>query len=102
MRITLHAIVAILLVAIIDIFPIQSTLHKNSVLKKYVILPLGNSITYDNRTNDSRNVGEKAGYRGPLYNLLKNGGYSFDFAGSEHSGGNFLPAGYDEHAGFLE
>ena len=67
---------------------------------KYFILPLGNSITFDNRENDNRNIGEKAGYRYPLYQLLKNAGYNFDFIGSEHSGGSYLPAGFDDNAGF--
>ncbi len=80
------------------IYPTDSLKKINGSTIK--ILPLGNSITYDTRSNDTRIVGDKAGYRAPLYNLLKNAGYKFDFIGSEHSGGNFLPAGYDEHGGF--
>ncbi|MFZ1289722.1 MAG: LamG-like jellyroll fold domain-containing protein [Melioribacteraceae bacterium] len=64
------------------------------------ILPLGNSETFDERVNDTRNIGDKDGYRGPLYSMLKNAGFKFDFVGSEHSGGNILPAGYDENGGF--
>ena len=67
-----------------------------SVLK---ILPMGNSITFDNRTGDSRDVKDKIGYRFPLYQYLNNAGISFDFIGSEQSGSNFLPIGYDENAG---
>jgi len=78
----------------------QDSINKILTSETVYILPLGNSITSDNRTNDLRNIGERAGYRAPLYNLLKNAGYNFDFLGSEHSGGNYLPAGYDEHAGF--
>ncbi|MCB9211012.1 MAG: hypothetical protein H6609_16720, partial [Ignavibacteriales bacterium] len=81
------------------IFNAQTSIQKTASTK-INILPLGNSITYDSRINDTRNIGEQAGYRIHLYNLLKNAGYNFDFIGSEHSGGNFLPAGYDEHAGF--
>ncbi len=65
-----------------------------------LILPLGNSITYDYRVGDSRVPEDKYGYRLPLYNLLKNVGFNFDFIGSEHSGSNYLPAGYDGNAGF--
>jgi len=65
-----------------------------------VILPLGNSITYDNRANDTRPPEEKAGYREHLYELLSNGGFDFSFTGSEHSGGNKLPVGFDNNAGF--
>lgn len=64
------------------------------------ILPLGNSITFDNRFNDTRSVEDKIGYRWPLYNLLTNAGYIFDFIGSEYAGNNFLPPGYDANAGF--
>jgi lysophospholipase L1-like esterase len=64
------------------------------------ILPLGNSITYDSRSNDTRAVGEKTSYRYPLYKLLKKAGINFTFVGSEHSGGSYLPAGYDDNAGF--
>ncbi len=64
------------------------------------IMPLGNSITYDNRVNDPRPIGDKAGYRKHLYELLNNANIDFSFVGSEHSGGNFLPAGYDNNAGF--
>jgi hypothetical protein len=72
----------------------------STAAKKISILPLGNSITYDDRANDTRSTGERAGYRKLLYNLLKDAGYNFDFIGSEHSGGNYLPAGYDENGGF--
>jgi len=77
-----------------------------SINSSTVILPLGNSITYDNRASyngtspDSRQVGDRTGYRLPLYDLLTNAGYDFDFTGSEHAGGNFLPAGFDDNAGF--
>ena len=69
-------------------------------ISKIKILPLGNSITFDKRSNDTRTIGEKTGYRYPLYRLLKNAGVNFTFVGSEHSGGNLLPAGYDNSGGF--
>ena len=64
------------------------------------IMPLGNSITYDNRVNDSRPTEDRFGYRLQLYNDLSSYGYNFDFVGSEHAGSNYLPAGYDDNAGF--
>ena len=66
------------------------------------ILPLGNSITFDNRTNDTRPVEDKIGYRFPLYSILNDSNYSFDFIGSEHAGSNFFfpDIGFDDNAGF--
>ncbi len=83
----------------------NSSIHPSSILRKSPnstlrILPLGNSITYDKRSNDQRSIGEKYGYRYPLYQLLKSAGVKFTFTGSEHSGGNYLPAGYDGNGGF--
>jgi lysophospholipase L1-like esterase len=78
----------------------QNILNKNFSSQTVKILPLGNSITFDERSNDTRYIGEKAGYRRWLYNLLKNAGFNFDFVGSEHAGGNYLPAGYDDNGGF--
>ncbi|GEM_PF-3885993 len=64
------------------------------------IMPLGNSITYDSRVNDTRPVEDRFGYRLPLYNHLISYNYNFDFVGSEHAGSNYLPTGYDDNAGF--
>lgn len=82
---------------------LSKTTSTNSAVK---ILPLGNSITYDNRssyggiTPDPRTVNQRTGYRLPLYSLLTNAGYSFDFIGSEKAGGDFLPDEYTDNAGF--
>jgi lysophospholipase L1-like esterase len=54
------------------------------------ILPLGNSITYDYRDNDSRSTGDKIGYRYMLYTLLSENGFNFDFIGSYRSGYNYF------------
>jgi hypothetical protein len=62
------------------------------------IMPLGNSITFDNNINDVRPVGDKIAYRYRLNNLLINAGYSFDFVGSEYSGFNFFSDA--QNAGF--
>lgn len=54
------------------------------------IMPLGNSITYDNITNDTRPIEDKVAYRRKLYDLLQANGYEpgveFDFVGSQKSG----------------
>lgn len=82
----------------------QNILNKNSYNTSNVlkILPLGNSITFDHRSNDTRIVEDKIGYRFPLYNMLKDSNYIFDFIGSEHAGSNFfLPEiGFNDNAGF--
>jgi len=92
-------------VGLIFLIFFNSSIHPSSTLRKSPnstlrILPLGNSITYDKRSNDQRSIGEKYGYRYPLYQLLKSAGVKFTFTGSEHSGGNYLPAGYDGNGGF--
>ena len=89
---------------ILQLFFCVNLLSSDKITKvhssKIRILPLGNSITFDSRSNDTRPIGEKTGYRYPLYKLLKNAGVNFTFVGSEHSGGNLLPAGYDNSGGF--
>lgn len=72
-------------------------LGQNKILK---ILPLGNSITFDQRSNDTRPNNVKYGYRLPLYNFLNEAGLNFDFIGSESSGSLYLPVGYENNAGF--
>ncbi len=64
------------------------------------IMPLGNSITWDDRNPDTRPDGDKVAYRYRLYQLLMADGYTFNFIGSENSGGNYLPSGYADNAGF--
>ena len=48
------------------------------------IMPLGDSITYGSRGTD-------AGYRGPLYTLLTDDGYSFQYVGSQTNNPGSLP-----------
>jgi lysophospholipase L1-like esterase len=55
------------------------------------IMPLGNSITYDNHSGDVRPASERISYRYPLWQLLTNAGYSFDFVGSVTAGETFFP-----------
>jgi hypothetical protein len=63
-------------------------------------MPLGDSITYDNRRNDVRPVGVRIAYRSALYQLLNSAGYAFDFVGSENAGEQYLGPEMDGNAGF--
>jgi len=57
------------------------------------ILPLGDSITYDNDFSDIENprpVGDKVAYRFPLYRLLKQAGHCFIFVGNKRAGYNYF------------
>ncbi|UCH82622.1 MAG: hypothetical protein JSW50_09030, partial [Candidatus Latescibacterota bacterium] len=55
------------------------------------IMPLGNSITYDNHSGDIRPPEERISYRYPLWQLMTNAGYDFDFVGTLSAGGTFFP-----------
>ncbi len=58
------------------------------------ILALGNSITYDETSLDKTNprpTGDRISYRYKLWQLLRNGNYSFDFVGNRYSGFNYFP-----------
>ena len=61
------------------------------------IMPLGDSITYDNNVDDeldtARPVGQRTGYRQPLWlKLTQEGGYNVDFVGSVVAGQDAVPA----------
>lgn len=68
------------------------------------VLPLGNSITYDENSGDGSNprpIGDRISYRYRLYQLLTNAGYVFDYVGSENSGNNYFQnPDMDDNAGF--
>ena len=64
------------------------------------IMPLGDSITYDNYFGDPRLPGQKTGYRQLLWSLLANAGYDVDFVGSQMAGQNAVPAFDADNAGF--
>jgi hypothetical protein len=66
------------------------------------IMPLGNSITFDNNMGDTRPVSIKVAYRYKLYQLLQAGGYNFMFIGSRSSGyhEDLLTTIYARNAGF--
>lgn len=55
------------------------------------ILTLGNSITFDDYSNDTRPDGLRISYRYTLYNLLSESGFVFDFVGSEMAGQDLFP-----------
>jgi len=58
------------------------------------IMPLGDSITYDNNIDDVTNprpTGERTGYRQPLWLTLKAEGYDVDFVGSVVAGEDAVP-----------
>lgn len=88
--------------SILFLFPLFLSLqsHSQDALR---IMPLGNSITFDTYTGDTRPDGDKISYRYQLYQSLTDAGYTFDFVGSERSGWNYLPTtpvDYSDHAGF--
>ena len=59
------------------------------------IMPLGDSITYDNNHEDEENPrpeGDRAAYRGYLWYSLENAGYEADFVGSESAGYDITPS----------
>jgi hypothetical protein len=64
------------------------------------IMPLGNSITYDNSISDNRPVGDRTGYRYPLWQSLSQDHYLFDFVGNREAGFNIDPEFDPSNAGF--
>ncbi len=71
-----------------------------TVKSQVKILPLGNSITYDNHSDDTRSVGERISYRYELYQLLEADGLDFDLIGNRYAGYNYIPNDYAYCAGF--
>ncbi len=71
---------------------------------QFKIMPLGNSLTYDNDTFDgqpptpTRPLNERIAYRKKLHELLTQEGYDFDFVGSENAGEALFSDG--DNAGF--
>jgi len=69
----------------------SSTIIYSSPLR---IMPLGDSITYDNRVSDvdsPRPVGKRTAYRSHLYYSLVDKGMSIDFVGSQNAGYSVTP-----------
>jgi hypothetical protein len=75
-------------------------LKKGSSAEVVKIMPLGDSITYDNRRKDMRPIGVRIAYRYTLHKLLKSAGYNFKFVGSENGGDRYLGEEMDDNAGF--
>ena len=63
------------------------------------IMPLGDSITWDDRIEpggDNRDDGDRIAYRYRLWQLLTDEGYDFDFVGSQYTGYNIFPDAENE------
>ena len=66
----------------------------NILQAKTKIMPLGDSITWDGRVDDTRLDSERSAYRNHLWYKLQDGGYDVDFVGSRNNGGAVRPS-YD-------
>jgi CshA-type fibril repeat protein len=68
------------------------------------IMPLGDSITYDNNHADDegnpRPIAARIAYRGPLWSLLRDVNMSFDFVGPKKAGQNYHPDFDPDNAGY--
>ena len=62
------------------------------------ILPLGDSLTYDNNHHDlevkPRPISKRYAYRGPLWKMLKDAKIDFDFVGTKQAGQDYAE-GFD-------
>ena len=56
------------------------------------IMPLGDSITYDNRINETRPIGQQIAYRQQLWLELQAAGYDVNFVGSQVAGQDAVPS----------
>ena len=92
--------------AIILLFVVfHSFIYLNVDAQVIRILPMGNSITYDNNIYDVepniRLIGDRISYRYKLYQLITEAGYTFDYVGSENAGNNYFHnIEMDDNAGF--
>jgi len=67
------------------------------------IMPLGDSITYDDSYADAKNPrppGSRHAYRNYLWYLLKEKGYSVDFVGSRNAGADIIPPFDPDNEGY--
>jgi|GEM_PF-2788568 len=68
-----------------------------------VIMPLGNSITFDTHKDETRPDGERISYRFDLWDALRGDDISFDFVGSQSSGYDIFPDHQNEgHSGWRD
>ena len=70
------------------------------------IMPLGDSITWDDRIEaggDNRDDGDRIAYRYNLWQLLTDAGYDVDFVGSQYTGFDIFPDAENEgHPGWTD
>ena len=66
----------------------------------YKIMFVGDSITYDQHSGDTRPLGLRTGFRAPLWHLLVDAGYYVDFVGSRIAGQDTLPAFDPDNDGY--
>ena len=79
------------------------TLHVSPAAAADKIMPLGDSITWDDRSDDLRTDGEKVAYRYRLWQLLTDAGYEIDFVGSQSTGFDIFPDAENEgHPGWTD
>lgn len=72
-----------------------SILNAETNSTKINIMPLGDSITYDNRVSDLENprpISQRTAYRSHLWYKLSNVDYAADFVGSKVAGQGIVPA----------
>ena len=72
---------------IFTIFVLSTVIFTDLSFAQIKIMPLGNSITYDNNIGDTRPKTDpsRVAYRQKLFELLELEGYNFDFVGSENA-----------------
>lgn len=79
------------LISILTLILGMSALHAETT----TIMPLGDSITYDNRESDledPRPTSQRTSYRNHLWYKLSNVGYAADFVGTKVAGQGVVPA----------
>lgn len=67
------------------------------------IMPLGDSITYDTRSEDNKDIrpqGQREAYRSHLWYKLRDANISADFVGPKQSGQDIVPAFDPDNAGY--
>ena len=79
---------SILLILGMSLF-LSFTLYAASPVR---IMPLGDSLTFDNYLDDTRPDNIRTGYRSHLWYLLDDGGYYVDFVGSVVAGDAVIPS----------
>jgi len=85
------------------IFLSLTILHAETLPEILRIMPLGDSITYDNTHDDDvhpRPVQSRIGYRGPLWSMLNDANVSFDFVGPKMAGQKYAPNFDPDNAGY--